>query len=111
MRLPEAPPVGDLTVTAEVLAPGGRIAGGTLEVSTRRRLTRRDARGSIRRMENVIAFLTDDREFLSGCGRASPLRFACRIRRAGRGRCTGGVIVTQQPDGRHIRFVGKRRAC
>ena len=111
IALPEAPPEGDLTVTAEVLAAAGRVAGGRLEVSTFTRLTRRNARRAIRRTDALISFTTDDRESTSGCRRTGARRFACRIRRSGSGRCVGGVIITQRADGRHIRLVGMRRGC
>ena len=111
IALPEAPPEGDLTVTAEVLAGAGRVAGGRLEVSTFSRLTLRNARRAIRRADALISFATDERESTSGCHRTGGRRFTCRIRRGGRGRCVGGVIVTQRADGRHIRLVGKRRGC
>ena len=111
IALPAAPPEGDLTVTAEVLAGAGRVAGGRLEVSTFSRLTRRNARRAIRRTGALIAFTSDDRESTSGCHRTGARRFACRILRGGRARCVGGVIVIQRADGRHIRLVGKRRGC
>ncbi len=108
VRLPAPPPEGDLTVTVEVTAADGRLAGDRLEVSTYRRLRDRVARGAIRRASRFLSFSSDDREYTSGCRRTGARRYACRIRRGGGARCVGRVVVTQRSEGRVIRI---RRGC
>jgi hypothetical protein len=104
--IPE-PPAGDITVTAEVAGPGGRIAGGRLGVSTWPRLRARDLRGALRRLD---ALLEDaDESSTAGCRRTGPRRVVCRIRDRD-GRCGGRAVITQRHDGRVARIQG-RRAC
>ena len=111
IALPEAPPEGDLTVTAEVLAGAGRWPAAASRCRRSAGCTRATRAGRSAAPTRSSPSPATSASPRAGAVAPADAALACRIRRGGRGRCVGGVIVTQRAEGRDIRLVGSGAAA